>query len=110
MLQSVTIPDSRVPEVLYKYFPPEAVDDSAKWIPKVSLSRCCVSGGEIVRCECCRKMVREDYLGPDYGASHFFCDECLSLLEIGQGLAEDPVFAAEWKQMLKESEKKCDAP
>jgi hypothetical protein len=42
--------------------------------------------------------------GTDYGASHFYCDECLALLEIGQGLPEDPVFAAERKQMLNESD------
>jgi hypothetical protein len=42
--------------------------------------------------------------GRDYGTRHIFCADCLALLEIGQGLVEDPAFAAEWKQMLKKSD------
>ncbi len=34
------------------------------------------------RCEACGH--KRKYLGPDYGASHFFCEDCLSEMELNQ--------------------------
>lgn len=39
--------------------------------------------------------------GADWGASHYFCDDCLSMHELGQGLVEDKQFRHEWAVMLK---------
>ncbi len=34
------------------------------------------------RCESCGR--KRKYLGPDYGASHFFCEDCLAEMELNQ--------------------------
>lgn len=42
--------------------------------------------GEKYFCEECRRYRRWE--GPDWGASHFFCDECLAKLELEQARDE----------------------
>jgi hypothetical protein len=59
------------------------------------------------RCQQCKRAVSDDWFsrlpmhGADWEAIQL-CDECLTLLEIGQGLVEDRQFRAEWDAMIQE--------
>jgi hypothetical protein len=65
-------------------------------------------------CANCKRRMSDDWLsrlpgyGVDYGESHEFCEECLDMLELGQGLLEDALFRAEWDAMI--AEQRADDP